>query len=253
MTLVLAAHGSRDPRFAHTAGRIADRVAERLPGVDVRLAFLDLNTPTVADTLQRLTGNVTVVPLLLSDAFHARVDLPAIISAAQQRNPGLDAVQTAPLGADPRLAVVAADRLRQAELLPGDGILSAAVGSTASSANAAAYRHAEQLADLLDEHPVRTVFCTDVGRRDAQLQAAFEELRAAGARRFIVSPFMVSSGLLSDRLEHYLDVHAPDYAVAGPLGAHSRLVDVIADRYRPGSHSETGQLTCESTVGPGRF
>ncbi|WP_018177405.1 sirohydrochlorin chelatase [Jongsikchunia kroppenstedtii] len=246
MTLLLAAHGSRDPRFAHTAGRIADRVADRLPDADVRLAYLDLNTPTVADALGTLTGAVTVVPLLLSDAFHARVDLPGIISAARQRNPGLDVTQTAPLGADPRLAFAAADRLRQAELRPGDGILCAAVGSTDLATNAVAYQHARQLGGLLDGHHVRTVFCTDVGRRDEQLQAAVDELRDAGARRFIASPFMIASGLLSDRLERYLDVHTPDYAVAGPLGAHARLTEVIADRYRQGTIASPHRAVSES-------
>jgi len=249
MTLLLAAHGSRDPRFAHTAGRIADRVAERLPEVDVRLAFLDLNTPTVAEALPTLTGSVTVVPLLLSDAFHARVDLPAIISAAQQRNPDLDVVQTAPLGADLRLAGAAADRLRQAGLRPGDGIICAAVGSTDPSNNAAAFRHAQQLADLLGEHPVRTVCCTDVGRRDERLQAAVTELRNAGARRFIVSPFMIASGLLSDRLERFLDEHTPGYAVAGPLGAHARLVDVITERHRQTSATSDARNTVTESVG----
>lgn len=235
MTLLLAAHGSRDPRFALTACRIADRVAQRLPDADVRLAFLDLNLPTVADVLGTLTGRVTVVPLLLSDAFHARVDLPAIVASARQADADLDVVQTAPLGADLRLARVAGVRLRQAGIREGDGILCAAVGSTDPSANGAVDRHSGQLADELRHDRVRTVFCTDIGRRDQRLHAAIAQLRESGADRILVSPFMIASGLLTDRLEVFLDRAAPGYAVAGPLGAHDQLVDVIADRYRAGA------------------
>ncbi|MFZ1177644.1 MAG: CbiX/SirB N-terminal domain-containing protein, partial [Mycobacterium sp.] len=44
-TLVLTAHGSRDPRSAANARAVACQVARLRPRLDVRLAFCELNTP----------------------------------------------------------------------------------------------------------------------------------------------------------------------------------------------------------------
>ncbi|WP_304440329.1 CbiX/SirB N-terminal domain-containing protein, partial [Mycobacterium sp. E3339] len=44
-TLVLTAHGSRDPRSGSNARAVANRLAGLRPDLDVRLAFLELNEP----------------------------------------------------------------------------------------------------------------------------------------------------------------------------------------------------------------
>jgi len=49
--LVLTAHGSQDPRSAANARAVADRLAWMRPGLDVRLAFCELNAPSLADVL----------------------------------------------------------------------------------------------------------------------------------------------------------------------------------------------------------
>ena len=75
-TLVLAAHGSRDPRFGVTARRVRDAVAAALPEVEVVLSYLDLNEPFVGDVLERVgdaDADPVVVPLLLSAGYHHTV------------------------------------------------------------------------------------------------------------------------------------------------------------------------------------
>ncbi|HWS92820.1 MAG TPA: CbiX/SirB N-terminal domain-containing protein, partial [Mycobacterium sp.] len=71
-TLVLTAHGSRDPRSAANARAVAGRVACMRPGLDVRLAFCELNTPNLVDMLNHLPGTTSVAvvtPLLLANAY----------------------------------------------------------------------------------------------------------------------------------------------------------------------------------------
>ena len=82
MHAVLVAHGSRDPRFAATARQVRDAVRRADPTIHVELAYLDLDEPSVPDVLARLDGDVAIVPLLLGDAFHNRVDLPALLADA---------------------------------------------------------------------------------------------------------------------------------------------------------------------------
>ena len=53
-TLVVVAHGSRDPRALRTVRTLLDRVRELRPGLDVRLGHIELNEPLLPDTLAAL-------------------------------------------------------------------------------------------------------------------------------------------------------------------------------------------------------
>ena len=87
--LVALAHGSRDPRSAATVREMRARVRALRPDLRVEVAFLDHCAPSLAKVFDRLVRagfeEVVVVPLLLTDAFHARVDVPTAVQAGNQR------------------------------------------------------------------------------------------------------------------------------------------------------------------------
>jgi sirohydrochlorin ferrochelatase len=74
--LVALAHGSRDPRSARTVRALVSEVHAMRPDLPIETAFLDLSRPdfhTVVDRLVRSgVEEIVVVPLLLTEAFHAR-------------------------------------------------------------------------------------------------------------------------------------------------------------------------------------
>ena len=76
-TLVLAAHGSADPRSAANTRAVANQIRFMRPGLRVRVAFCDLNTPRLVDVV---TPDAVVTPFLLADAYHARIDIPRQIA-----------------------------------------------------------------------------------------------------------------------------------------------------------------------------
>src|SRR5271155_4006469 len=76
--LVLAAHGSEDPRSAANAQAVADQIRCMRPRLDVRVAFCELNTPRLVDVL---TPDAVISPFLLADAYHARIDIPGQIAS----------------------------------------------------------------------------------------------------------------------------------------------------------------------------
>jgi len=231
-TLVLAAHGSRDPRFAATMERIIHGVRTRLSGVDVRLGYLGLNSPGVAEVLAGCTGRVLVAPLLLSNAFHSKVDVPAIVSDACAANPDIEVRQLPPLGDDPRIVSALVDRLHQAGIRPTDGVVLTAVGSSDSTADEAVRVRTGELAVQLRTPLVQTIFATRLGRNHSNLHQALRNLRRDGARRVVVSPYFLSAGLLTERVDAAVDQLAPGSLIAGPIGAHPDLIDVVCDRYR---------------------
>lgn len=88
--LILLAHGSRHNHVTHALRDITDAVAResRIIGrFEVHMAFLDHAEPDLVQVATRLAERgyerAVVVPLLFTDAFHSRVDVPAQVKAAQ--------------------------------------------------------------------------------------------------------------------------------------------------------------------------
>ena len=85
-TLVLTAHGSADPRSAATTREISQRIRLMRPRREVRVAFCERSTPNLRDVLAALRRPAGITPvvtrLLLASAYHARIDIPAMIRDA---------------------------------------------------------------------------------------------------------------------------------------------------------------------------
>jgi sirohydrochlorin ferrochelatase len=101
--MVLVAHGSRDPRAAASTRALVRAVAAARPGLDVRAAYLEHTLPRPDQALDAMAASghagATVVPLLLTAAYHGRVDLPAVLAAhADRRARGLAVRVTDVLG-----------------------------------------------------------------------------------------------------------------------------------------------------------
>src|SRR5262249_55391738 len=114
--LVTVAHGSQDPRSAVTISGLVDEVRRQRPDLDVRLCFLHPSAPRLPDVLAAVAAehrHAVVVPLLLGNAFHARVDLPGVVGRAARRHPWLRLTIAGVLGGDPRLADAALRRLAE--------------------------------------------------------------------------------------------------------------------------------------------
>ncbi|MGV9672111.1 sirohydrochlorin chelatase [Gordonia sp. NPDC003504] len=228
-TLLLVAHGSRDPRFGDTARRVRAAVAQQLPHAEVVLSFLDLDSPTVSECLTGLGDDreIIVVPLLLAPGYHSEVDLPGIVAEAD----AAASVTITDVVGRTSLTDALSDRLHEAGPRPDDGIILTAVGSTNPAAELLVRRRAVELSTRL-HRPVDVVFATRLGGGDRYLRNAIRRLKKAGAARIAVSPYFLSAGLLTERVETALDRLTPDCLVAGPIGAHPALVDAVTTAYR---------------------
>jgi sirohydrochlorin ferrochelatase len=204
-SLVLAGHGSRDPRFLATLEAAAAEVRDRAPGLEVRVGLLDHGPPAVTDVVE---PGCVVVPMLLAGGYHVRFDLPA-------QAPG--ATLTAPLGPDPLLAVALADRLGEAGYDGGAPVTLAAAGSGDSAAVADVHRAAGHLAERLGVQ-VRAAFVT----------AAEPRLAAVRPREgpWVVASYLLAPGVFAEQVAGCgADV------VSAPIGAHPAVAEIVLGRY----------------------
>jgi sirohydrochlorin ferrochelatase len=222
-TLVLTAHGSADPRSAASAHEVAQTVRSVRRDVDVRVAFCEQNSPNLRDVLACAPGDTVVVPLLLADAYHARVDIPAMIDAS-----GSGARRADVLGEDDRLVHVLRQRLQHAgvsRLDPGVGVLVTAVGSSRAQANARTAMVADHLVQLT-RWTATTAFAT--GPQPTLAEAA-ELLRSRGATRLVIAPWFLAHGRITDRVAEFASTEG--IAMTQPLGAHRLVAETVLDRY----------------------
>ena len=87
--LLLFAHGSSDPGWAAPFIKLKAAVQAKESVRKVELAFLERMEPSFDDAVAALqrqgVRQITVAPIFLAIGGHMRKDLPALISAAQQR------------------------------------------------------------------------------------------------------------------------------------------------------------------------
>lgn len=224
LPMILAAHGSADPRSAAVTHAVAEHIRVQRPGLDVRVAFCEQNTPNLRDVLGGVTGSAVVTPLLLASAYHARVDIPGLIEQS-----GADVLQADTLGEDPRLIALLRHRLAEADVSAGDrgvGVLVVAVGSSRPEANARTATVADALASGTRWAGVRVAHATGA---QPSVTAGIETLRRRGARRIVVAPWFIAPGRITDRVATIArDAGAQ---LADPLGAHPMMAQTVLDRF----------------------
>jgi sirohydrochlorin ferrochelatase len=219
--LVLAAHGSADPRSAANARAVANQIRVMRPGLRVRVAFCELNTPRLAEVV---TPGAVVTPLLLADAYHARIDIPRQIAGC-----GMAVRQADVLGEDDRLVSVLHERLTElgiSKLDPELGVLVAAIGSTHPTANKRTASVARKLMAGTQWGGATTAFATGCGPSVTEAAAA---LRRDGARRVVIAPWFLAPGRLPDRIAEC--AAAEGISMASPLGAHRLVAETVLDRF----------------------
>ncbi|MFD6700234.1 MULTISPECIES: sirohydrochlorin chelatase [unclassified Microbacterium] len=230
--LLAVSHGTSDAAGAAAIALLVRRVAERLPDVAVRSGFVDVQQPDAPTALAALEGAVVVVPLLLSQGFHVRVDLGRAVSEHS------DAVVTDPLGPDPRLAKVLALRIEDADAAahPGGGTDRPVVLAVAGSRDPRSLPDAEAMAALLSEELGRAVVPAYLAAREPSLTAA-RALHPDAA----VATYLLAHGYFFDVAERV----AGSALLTEPLldGGEppAPLVDLVVDRYLAGE-AELRQL-----------
>ncbi len=236
--LVALAHGSRDPRSAETIRSLVAEVRAMRPDLRIETAFLGHSKPAFATVVDRLVragyDEIVVVPLLLTEAHHAKVDVPEAIALATAKHEGLRIRGTRILGLEAVFLEVLDRQLRaalkQARVRELDALVLAAAGSSDRLANQSVAR----LARLWGaRHKLPTVAAYASAAPPATGEAV-RQFRVEGRRHIAVGSLFLAPGTLPDRAAE-LAVEAGAVAVSQPLGADPEVARTILARYAVGA------------------
>ncbi|OUZ09681.1 cobalamin biosynthesis protein CbiX [Aeromicrobium sp. PE09-221] len=236
--LVALAHGSRDPRSAATINALTELARCMRPDLRIETAFLDLCEPGFDEVVDGLVAEgyseIVVVPLLLTEAYHAKVDVPQAAQAATDRHSGLSIHVTKVLGIESAFFHVLDRRLRESlrknRVRELDALVLAGAGSSDPLANAMISRAARAWG-AHHRLPTIAAFASSVPPAAGE---AVRQHRADGRRHIAVGMLFLAPGVLPDRVAE-LATEAGAVAVAEPLGAEQEIAQVLLARYAVGA------------------
>jgi sirohydrochlorin ferrochelatase len=222
--VVLLAHGSPDPRSAVVVRAAAEQVADRLEGAEVVAAFLDHDAPSLTEAVDGADDDVVVLPLLLSAAFHARVDVPAAVAALDRPVRLLD-----PLGHPAQIL----DALVSQVGIGGAAVVVAA--GTRVDAERAAFAEAVAASAARTGVTAYAAFATGPG-------PSLADALVPGAT---VVPWLLAPGRLLDAVRAEAWGH---HVLGGGMLERADLLDQIAARVRDGCTDRTVVNLAERSV-----
>jgi sirohydrochlorin cobaltochelatase len=254
--LLLVGHGTRDDAGAEAFRDFVAQLRGRLDGTPVGGGFIELSPPPLADAVTELVGEgvrrFAAVPLVLVSAGHAKGDIPAALAREKERHPGISFRYGRPLGPHPALLSVLERRLDEV-LDPAERaettVLLVGRGSTDPDANAEVYKVARLLWEGRGLAGVETAF---VSLAAPDVPAALDRCRLLGARRVVVLPYFLFTGVLPDRVAEQAAAWAaghPEVEVRGAavLGATPELADLVLERYRETLAGDL-RMNCDTCV-----
>lgn len=205
MALTLLAHGSPDSRHARSIDGLVSRL--RGSGVSAQAAYLDHHGPSPRDAALALHAagdtETTVVPLLVSPAYHARVDVPKAITTMRAANPELTVSVADPVGMHTLMLAAAAELVTRSGMRLGSrtGIILTATGSRdlrAVKAMESLLRgRGGALAEQVGARAVRAAFL-DGGRPFGRVRTLMRAID--GCSSFVAIPMVIADGILRDRI-----------------------------------------------------
>ncbi|WP_113703008.1 sirohydrochlorin chelatase [Nonomuraea lactucae] len=267
--LLLIGQGSNDDADSAEFGRFVHRLRCRLDqkAADVSGGYLERATPRLSESVASLVarGHHRLVALPLS-LTRAGKEYPAAMEREQQRHPTLMYDYGRPLGPDPRVLALLAERLNDAatemprlrplelvggrprpvEVLPAElqprhvdpgdtAVVLVGEGSTAPAANAEIHRVSRLFweSHAYDFMTVETAF---VSVTPPGVPGGLERCRRLGAKRVIVVPYLLFAGGVLERVWAQALAYGAghpelDIRCAEVIGDCETLADVVIDRY----------------------
>lgn len=254
--LLLVGHGSRHHAGVAEYFALAERVRALAADLAVGTGFIELSPPpisvAVADLVAAGHRHLVAVPLVLFGAGHAKTDVPASLAAARRDHPGLQVTYGRQLGIHPDLLAVVDERL-DAHVAEADradtGVLLVARGSSDPDANADLHKVARLLWEGRDFPLVESSF---VGITHPRVPEGLERLRRLGARRVVVVPYFLFTGVLEERIRAQAAAFAADHpqmqvSVTRYLGPDDRVATLVLDRYAEALAGDA-RMTCDTCV-----
>ena len=255
--ILFVGHGSR---LAAGNEEVTQFVEELKPTLDKNLlvesCFLEFASPDIAQGIDHCVSKgateIHVVPIILLQAGHSKIHIPAAIDAGKEKYPDVHIIYARPLGVHEGIFEILKERLMEAGFqIEGKNddtaILLIGRGGSDIDANSDFYKISRMLWEQLH---VLTVECAFMGVTYPTVDEGMERCVKLGAKKIIMLPYFLFTGILMERMRDMRETYAVyypeiDIILANYFGYHPTLKNVLKDRITESLQGEV-KMNCDT-------
>lgn len=255
--ILLVGHGSRDPEGNE---QIRQFIQQLKPGLDpsllVETCFLEFELPNISqgiDTcVMKGASHVIVIPIMLLPAGHSKIHIPASIDEATEKYPSIQFTYGRPIGVHEETFEICKARLEEigenVEAPSEDtAVIFLGRGGSDPDANSELYKIARLFYEKVNYSLVEPAF---MGVTDPLVKQGVERCIKLGAKKIVILPYFLFTGILIKRLEVLMEELQESYPefefnLAGYFGFHDRLKTIIEDRINEALLGEV-KMNCDT-------
>jgi sirohydrochlorin ferrochelatase len=229
-------HGSRMAKACQEAVAFVERCKTNIDVPIQEISFIELAEPDIATGIDRCihkgATRISVIPVLLLAAGHAKRDIPEAIRKAKQRYPHVDIVIGEPFGVHEKMIQIIAERIMEQHISVDDSTMVLLVGRGSSDIDTK--RDLQKIAHLLQKKMrlarVNTCF---LAAAHPTLEEGLQHALHSEYRKIFVVPYLLFTGVLMQTLKKRLRACSSpgkQFILCNYLGYHPLLQEVLHER-----------------------
>lgn len=240
--VLFVGHGSRDPEGNDQVRQFVEQLKPNIEAsMHVETSFLEFGLPTIREGIDRCVAagarEIIVIPIILLAAGHSKLHIPAEIDEAKKHYPHVTFIYGRPIGIHEQTFSILKTRLQEVgENIenpdPETAVVLLGRGGSDPDANSDLYKISRLFWEQTNYFLVEPAF---MGVTTPSLDDAVERCVKLGARKVVVLPYFLFTGVLIKRLEEKVKQYRfqyanVDFALAGYFGFHPKLKTIVLDR-----------------------
>jgi sirohydrochlorin cobaltochelatase len=255
--ILFVGHGSKDREGNDQIREFVESIKSFWDeNIHVQTCFLEFERPTVNEgidvCMERGADHVMVIPIMLLQAGHSKIHIPAAIDAAKKKYPFAQFTYGRPIGVHEETfeilktrLIESGENLHQPE--SDTAVLLLGRGGSDPDANSDLYKIARLLWEKTNFKIVEPAF---MGVTAPLVDEGIERCVRLGAKKIIILPYFLFTGILMKRLDAMMltfQNQYPDaeFKLAGYFGYHPRLQTILKERVEEALRDEV-KMNCDT-------
>lgn len=222
----------------------------------IETCFLEFGSPSIMEGIDQCAkkgaSHVYVIPIILLQAGHSKIHIPATIDEARDKYPFIGFTYGRPIGIHEETADILYSRLKTIgfdakEPDEETAVLLIGRGGSDPDANSDLYKISRLLWERWNVKWVEPAF---MGVTSPLVNEGVERCLKLGAKKVILLPYFLFTGILMNRMAEMLEGFKNEYPnneflLADYFGFHPKLQKIIKDRVEEALEGEV-KMNCDT-------
>lgn len=255
--VLMVAHGSRDKEANDQVRQFIEDLKMELDSeLLVETCFLELEKPDIQEGIATCVAKgarkIAVIPMMLLQASHAKIHIPNKLDMAKEKYPDVHFTYGRSIGIHEAALDICQSRIEELgenimDPLPQTAVLLVGRGGSDKDANSDLYKISRLLWERMNYEMVEPAFFAVT---TPLVEAGIERCRKLGAKRIIILPYFLFTGVLIKRLEKMAEGYATkfpelQFELAGYLGLHRNLRIIFKERIEE-AVNDNARMNCDT-------